>query len=197
MVRLPALFSESNSTLKVASTFHFVFVFSFINWSKMSSTLTCLPYPAQMFLGNRQRRTAASAPQSSSITTSTNLKWTEIKGVVYENLIAELQNMYWNGVKRELTQILLTLRQWQKVDFAETTLLDETDDFIHGFDTFVDQVSEASRDFAARYDKRVQNWKKGEQITWKQGLMEQGKDYLADWKSSRIKMDIRDVLAGR
>jgi hypothetical protein len=28
-------------------------------------------------------------------------------------------------------------------------------------------------------------------------LMEQGKDYLADWKSSRIKMDIRDVLAGR
>ena len=162
----------------------------------MLSTLSSLPFAVQMFPGSRQDRIAASAPQSSSVTAPPNLKWTKIIGPVQETLLRELQKMYWDGVKRELIHILLTLRKWQQSDFAETTLLDEKDDFIHGFDTFVDQVSESSRNFATRYNKRVQNWKKGEQIPWKQGLMEMGMDFQADWKSSRIKMDIRDVLAG-
>lgn len=61
--------------------------------------------------------------------------------------------MYWNGVKRELAHILLTLRKWQQPEYASTILSDETDNFIHGFDTFIDQVSETSREFAARYGK--------------------------------------------
>jgi hypothetical protein len=61
--------------------------------------------------------------------------------------------MYWNGVKREIAYILLTLRKWQQPEYASMILGDETDDFIHGFDTFVDQVSENARDFAARYGK--------------------------------------------
>jgi soluble cytochrome b562 len=59
--------------------------------------------------------------------------------------------MYWNGVSREMAHILLTLRKWQQPEYASVVLSDETDDFIHGFDTFMDQVSESARDFAARY----------------------------------------------
>jgi soluble cytochrome b562 len=62
-----------------------------------------------------------------------------------------MQTMYWNGVKRELAHILLTLRKWQQPKYASTILSDETDDFIHGFDTFIDQVSETAREFADRY----------------------------------------------
>lgn len=57
--------------------------------------------------------------------------------------------MYWNGVKRELAHILLTLRKWQQPEYAFKILSDGRDDFIHGFDTFIDQVSETSREFAA------------------------------------------------
>jgi len=145
-----------------------------------------------MFPGSR-----SIAPQSSSITAAPNLKWTKINGHVQETLLSEMQKMYWDGVKRELTQILLTLRKWQQAKFDETILPDEKDDFIHGFDTFVDQVSDSSRDFAVRYGGRVKNWRKGEEISWKRGFLDQGMDYYDEWKSSTIKLDIRERLAGK
>jgi soluble cytochrome b562 len=59
--------------------------------------------------------------------------------------------MFWNGVKRELAHILLTPRKRVQPKYASTILSDETDDFIRGFDTFIDQVSETAQQFADRY----------------------------------------------
>jgi len=159
----------------------------------MSTALACLPLASQFLPTSRRGRVI---PQSSSITTAPNLKWSPIKGPVEETLFPELQTMYWDGVKRELAHILLTLKKWQQPEYASTILVDEKDDFIHGFDTFVDQVSESSRDFASRYHARTQNWKKGEQIPYKQALMERGKDLEAERKSSTLKIAIRDSLSG-
>ena len=159
----------------------------------MSTALACLPLASQFLPTSRRGRVI---PQSSSITTAPNLKWSPIKGPVERTLFPELQKMYWDGVKRELAHILLTLKKWQQPEYASTILIDEEDDFIHGFDTFVDQVSESSRDFAARYHARTQNWKKGEQIPYKQALMERGKDVQAERESSTLKMAIRGSLSG-
>jgi hypothetical protein len=114
----------------------------------MSSTLARLPFATHLFSSRHQ-----SDQQSSSITTASNLPWHRINGSAHDSLLPELQKMYWNGVKRELAHILLTLRKWQQPEYTFTILSDEKDDFIHGFDTFIDQVSETSREFAARYGK--------------------------------------------
>jgi hypothetical protein len=65
-------------------------------------------------------------------------------------LFQELQEMYWNGIKRELKQIILTIRTWQSSEFANINLPDENG-AMTGFDTFIDQVSESSRQFATQY----------------------------------------------
>jgi hypothetical protein len=79
-----------------------------------------------------------------------NLPWEEL-GSASEHLLPQLRKMYWDGVKRELTHILLTLREWQLPKYSSILLEDEEDDFIHGYDTFLDQVSYDSRIFAQRY----------------------------------------------
>ena len=71
-----------------------------------------------------------------------------------ELLLPEIEEMYWDGVRRELEIILLTLKQWQEQEGGPVTIPDESEvDFIHGFDTFVDQVCEESRNFARRYGR--------------------------------------------
>jgi hypothetical protein len=102
--------------------------------------------------------------------------------------------MYWAGVKRELGHIILTLKKWQTSEYASTILVDEEDDFLHGFDTFVDQVSETSRGFAERYEKRVMAWKRGELIPYDDALEEEAKNKDASWESESIKMEIREHL---
>ncbi|KAH0551494.1 hypothetical protein GP486_007292 [Trichoglossum hirsutum] len=154
----------------------------------MPSTLACLPIP----LPSSSRR---SVPQSSSITTAPNLRWRRI-GAARDHLLSELQKMYWNGVNREMAHILLTLGKWQQPEFASVVLRDESDDFIHGFDTFTDQVSETARDFAARYEARMELWKKGERLSYAQALLERSKDFQADKKSIALKVAVRESLAG-
>ena len=78
-----------------------------------------------------------------------------------EILLPEIEEMYWNGVKRELEVLLLSLKQYQEHQQQQQqqqqgdesiTLPDEIEvDFVHGYDTFIDQVSEESRKFANRY----------------------------------------------
>jgi len=65
-------------------------------------------------------------------------------------LYQELQKMYWDGIKRELKQIILTLQTWQSPEFADIGLPAQ-DAEMTGFDTFIDQVSESSREFAMQY----------------------------------------------
>jgi soluble cytochrome b562 len=58
--------------------------------------------------------------------------------------------MYWDGVKGDLETIVRSLRIWQQPKHNSVVVDDEEDDFIHGFDTFIDQVIQESRAFAIR-----------------------------------------------
>lgn len=83
-----------------------------------------------------------------------DIPWTDARPA-HSHLLSELQNMYWDGVERELMYILLTLREWQLPKYEGVVLEDEGDDFVHGYDTFLDQVSLESREFARRYGMSI------------------------------------------
>jgi hypothetical protein len=93
-----------------------------------------------------------SGPLTGNITTSPDLPWQNL-GVADGCLFHELEQMYWDGVKCEIEVILITLRKWQESDDGLKEPEEDTDDFIHGFDTFIDQVSQESRAFATHYSK--------------------------------------------
>ena len=95
-----------------------------------------------------QKNPAATA--SAQVSNGTDLEWTSIPDCQHV-LFPELKKLYWNGVRRELIDIIFTLKTWQHEDFAQVALSDETDQEIYGFDTFLDQVNESSRDFALQY----------------------------------------------
>ena len=95
-----------------------------------------------------RRKPVASA--STHIADGTDVKWTSVPNP-RQTLLQELQQLYWNGVRRELIEIIFTLKTWQHADFDKVALTDETDQEIYGFDTFLDQVIESSRDFALQY----------------------------------------------
>ena len=95
-----------------------------------------------------QRKPVASA--SAHVADGTDLKWTSIPHPQHA-LLQELQQLYWNGVRRELIDIIFTLKTWQHEEFEKVALSDETDQDIYGFDTFLDQVIESSRAFALQY----------------------------------------------
>lgn len=62
-----------------------------------------------------------------------------------------LEDMYWEGVRDELENIIRTLALWQQPEFANISVPDEGDDFVYGFDTFVNQVSQQAREHSIRY----------------------------------------------
>jgi hypothetical protein len=90
------------------------------------------------------------ASSQSNITVATEAPWT-LLGPGREVLSLELEELYWEGVRGELENIIWTLKTWQKPDFSNVTVAHEEDDFVHGFDTFIGQVTEESRAFAIRY----------------------------------------------
>ena len=87
---------------------------------------------------------------SENITPAPSIPW-QLIGPARKHLLGRLSEMYWDGVKRELEVIIRTLRTWQQKQYESVVLKDENDDFVHGFDTFIDQVSQKSRAFATRY----------------------------------------------
>ena len=87
---------------------------------------------------------------SENITPAPRIPW-QLVGPARDHLLDHLNKMYWDGVKRELEVIIRTLRTWQQPQYESVVLKDENDDFIHGFDTFIDQVSQKSRAFATLY----------------------------------------------
>ena len=95
-----------------------------------------------------QKKPIASA--SAAAGDGDDLKWTSIPNA-QQALLQEVQQLYWNGVRRELTDIIFTLKRWQHEDFEKVALSDENDQEIIRFDTFLDQVNESSRDFALEY----------------------------------------------
>lgn len=83
-----------------------------------------------------------------SITLAPDLAWSPVGT---HDLLAELQSLYWEGVQAELENIVRTLKAWQQPEYSDVSVSDEDDAHIHGFDTFLDQVSQEARAFAKRY----------------------------------------------
>lgn len=94
-----------------------------------------------------------SSASPSNITSAPDLTW-DLIGTGKEHLLHELETFYWDGVKAELENILRTLKVWQQPEFANVSIDDDIDDHVHGFDTFIDQVSQEARAFAIRYGER-------------------------------------------
>ncbi|KAH8423598.1 uncharacterized protein LDX57_001358 [Aspergillus melleus] len=92
-------------------------------------------------------------PPQDILTPGPDLPW-ELVGPGESYLLVELEKLYWAGVERELKNIIQTLRVWRRPEYSYISIPDETDDFIYGFDTFIDQVCQESREFALRYGKR-------------------------------------------
>ena len=92
---------------------------------------------------------------SSNITPAPDIPWQFI-GAAQDHLQKELEVMYWEGVKGELEIIIRTLKTWQQPQFDSVVMDDENEVFVHGFDTFIDQVSQESRAFAIRYG--ISSW---------------------------------------
>jgi hypothetical protein len=121
----------------------------------------------------------------------------DLVGPAALHLHRKLQEMYWDGVKRELKHIVLTLKKWQLPEYASTLLPDENDHFIHGYDTFLDQVSQSTWKFAQRHGKDSsarKSWKKARLPTYEEALRNRCWDMFAEERSSALKEDIRMIL---
>ncbi|KAI1111526.1 hypothetical protein F5Y14DRAFT_424848 [Nemania sp. NC0429] len=147
-------------------------------------------------LGLRPFSSKGALSGSHDITKAENLSWNLI-GNAKENLFNELEKLYWIGVRQELESVLYTLRAWQAPQHRNIRLEDEDDDFVHGFDTFIDQVSEASRAFADEVAKWKDEKSESTVESYVEALQRSALDIASDQKSSQIKMDIRQGLESR
>ena len=93
---------------------------------------------------------ASTKGSSSHISQGIKAEWQAIPNG-RDELLPQLQRMYWNGIRRELIDVISTLRAWQLQGAQDVVLDNEEDEEIYGFDTFLDQVNEHSRDFAVMY----------------------------------------------
>jgi ribulose bisphosphate carboxylase small subunit len=136
---------------------------------------------------------SSTASSSSNITDSEDKPWTLI-GEAKDHLRAELEQLYWTGVEHELESVLFTLRTWQSHKFSEITLADESEDFVHGFDTFIDQVSEESREFADQLGKLKDQVNPSAKRGYIQALEHSAQHVATEQKSSQLKAAIRQSV---
>jgi len=135
---------------------------------------------------------------SASASTSTEAEaptWHRI-GDAHHHLLKELENLYWTGVEHELESILLALRAWQRPENSKVELEDERDSFIHGFDTFIDQVSEESRQFAEHVAALKKDDNAAEPPTYMEALARSAREKATEQRTMTLKQEIRkDVEA--
>jgi len=107
------------------------------------------------------------------------------------------RRMYWDAVRRELKHILLTLRKWQHSEYASRVLPDEQDHFIHGYDTFLEQVSQSTHKLAGRHGKNVASRvgsKKEKLPSYEEALKDRFWDIFAAEQNAELKADVRMLL---
>ncbi|KAF5613117.1 uncharacterized protein FSUBG_847 [Fusarium subglutinans] len=147
---------------------------------------------------------AASSLPSSHITSAPDISWTRV-GPGKDHVLSELESLYWDGVKAELENIVRTLKAWQQPEFAQVSIEDEDDDLIHGFDTFLDSVSQQSRAHAIRYGKMKQeqarlkkNWSTKSKAYGRKfardAIIDSISDRITQQASDQIKSDVRGSI---
>ncbi|KAI0508765.1 hypothetical protein F5B22DRAFT_383159 [Xylaria bambusicola] len=142
------------------------------------------------------RLSSSKHSSSSDINEAENSPW-NLVGEANDNLFNELEKLYWIGIRQDIELVLCTLRAWQASQYQKVSLEDESDNFIHGFDTFIDQVSEASRTFADEAAK----WKSqdGEVAIdgYIEGLQRCAQGMATDQRSTQVKTELRQAVGNR
>ncbi|KAI4261388.1 MAG: hypothetical protein L6R42_003411 [Xanthoria sp. 1 TBL-2021] len=105
--------------------------------------------PMQLPL-RKARRLQGSAKPADNKSATGYVKWGKPSVPTKEKFADELQSLYWGGVRRELAQMILTLQEWQQPQYSTLELEEESNSQVEGYDHFVDQVSESSREFARK-----------------------------------------------
>ena len=119
------------------------------------------------------------------------------EGLAADELYSQLLEMYWLSVTREMKHILLTLRTWQRPPYESTILPDEENDFIHGYDTFMEQLSQSTHSLAQKHRKTVETQKKSKKEklpSYHDALQDRLWDILAEDRNSECKLDMRLAL---
>ncbi|KAL2820940.1 hypothetical protein BDW59DRAFT_164487, partial [Aspergillus cavernicola] len=115
-----------------------------------------------------------------------------------EHLAQEVENLYWQGARDELENIVRTLKIWQDPEYATLGLAEDDDEeHIHGYDTFIDQVNKNARAFATRYrEARVsyEGLNGCEYTSYEKAIEAVTVDTIAELGSSRIKAEVRRNL---
>jgi hypothetical protein len=85
--------------------------------------------------------------------TQSGLTWEPV-GPSQDYLLGELEKLYWQGAKAEIENVIDTLRTWQGDSFrsAAATAM-ESPDALEGYDSFLNNVSQWSREYAEMYSK--------------------------------------------
>ncbi|KAK0722628.1 hypothetical protein B0T26DRAFT_228208 [Lasiosphaeria miniovina] len=126
--------------------------------------------------------------------TNTRPQWEEVPEAA-SALVRELEQLYWDGIRRELIEVIRTLKAWQHADLRDVELNEEKDGVeICGFDTFLDQVSESSREFAVDYAtqraRAMQRTARGEFVPYEMTLQSLARKLYANDQSRALKEEI-------
>jgi len=153
-----------------------------------------------------QAPTASSTSSGSHVTDAPEIERVKI-GPAANHLYDAMLQMYWAGVRRELPYVLLTLRKWRTRDeYSKTVLSDEEDLYIHGYDTFLDQVSHSSRKFNDRYRRTTAKpaavpkkpaRDKDAIPTYTEALEDRGWDIYSEMRSGTVRHSIKMDLQSR
>jgi hypothetical protein len=112
-------------------------------------------------------------------------------GKARHHLFEELEKLYWTGVEHELESVLFALRAWQRPENSKIELDDEQDSFIHGFDTFIDQVSEDSRQLAEDVASSKKEARGTEPSTYIEALARSTQEKAAEARRVGLRQEIR------
>lgn len=135
----------------------------------------------------------APSSASSNITDSENRPWTHI-GEAKDHLFDELEQLYWTGVEQALESVVITLKAWESDKLNNVSLPDESDNFVHGFDTFIDQVSEGSHQFADKIRRKKGRVKPVPKQDYVLALEQSALGATTEYESSKLKAAIREAV---
>ncbi|KAH7323242.1 hypothetical protein B0I35DRAFT_500117 [Stachybotrys elegans] len=134
---------------------------------------------------------------SGHITEGVRVEKTPI-GPAAEHLRSQMIDLYWRGVRRELSEIILNLQAWQRPRFA-SPVEDEKNNLIHGYDTFIDQVSRYSRGYTTRNapdDNILQylDFNHNDLLYYTSTLKKRAEDHYDELRSTALKQEVRILL---
>ena len=149
-----------------------------------------MPIPRLLSKLLPSKDSAPSAPPS-CITEAEDSKWRDV-GEAQNILLEELTKLYWIGIETELESVLVALRHWQKQKQPD---LEEVDTFIHGFDTFIDQVSDDGRVFADKVGSLQDRTNKGGLANHLNVLATNAEISIASYRKTELKKEIRNMVS--